>query len=287
MTSDRPYRPAMTWAAAGREIQAESGGQFDPDVVEAFRSRERMLRRIRRQLTALPPARAVGRNLDLGRGRAVRRRGLVPEDDLALHDPEDRGGALPWPITAALPPVGELEGCGRRLAGGLDRDDAAGAGKRGVPGNGVRVGSQPQHLPGAGRPPRPGRRDPRRARCRPVFSTGARKARTTLSADGGLDPQAGSSSAAAASTASRVLTRAPPARGPGSVRAGARSPASGALRRGPEADARLDRLDSARSLETRLVIEGDPARRSPRPAWRPREVKSSRGRHPSAQARAA
>lgn len=59
MTSDRPYRPAMTWAAAGREIQAESGGQFDPDVVDAFRSRERMLRRIRRQLTVPAPARAV------------------------------------------------------------------------------------------------------------------------------------------------------------------------------------------------------------------------------------
>ena len=59
MTSDRPYRPAMTWAAAGREIEAESGAQFDPAVVEAFRGRERTLRRIRRQLTALPPLRAT------------------------------------------------------------------------------------------------------------------------------------------------------------------------------------------------------------------------------------
>jgi response regulator RpfG family c-di-GMP phosphodiesterase len=49
----------MTWAAAGREIQAEAGGQFDPDVVEAFRSRERLLRRIRRQITERPPARAL------------------------------------------------------------------------------------------------------------------------------------------------------------------------------------------------------------------------------------
>jgi response regulator RpfG family c-di-GMP phosphodiesterase len=54
MTSERPYRPAMTWAAAAREIQAQAGGQFDPAVVEAFSSRDRALRRIRRQLTAQP-----------------------------------------------------------------------------------------------------------------------------------------------------------------------------------------------------------------------------------------
>jgi cyclic di-GMP phosphodiesterase len=59
MTSDRPYRPALTWAAAGRVILAESGGQFDPEVVEAFRSRERMLSQIRRQLTARPRALAA------------------------------------------------------------------------------------------------------------------------------------------------------------------------------------------------------------------------------------
>jgi len=55
MTSDRPYRPAMPWTAAAREILAESGGQFDPDVVDAFRARERTLRRIRRELTVRPP----------------------------------------------------------------------------------------------------------------------------------------------------------------------------------------------------------------------------------------
>jgi ribonuclease P protein subunit RPR2 len=59
MTSDRPYRPAMTWAAAAREIESQSGGQFDPGVVEAFRGRERTLRAIRRQLSALPPLRAA------------------------------------------------------------------------------------------------------------------------------------------------------------------------------------------------------------------------------------
>ena len=49
MTSDRPYRRAMTWAAAGREILAQSGRQFDPMVVEAFVSRDRVLRSIRRE----------------------------------------------------------------------------------------------------------------------------------------------------------------------------------------------------------------------------------------------
>jgi cyclic di-GMP phosphodiesterase len=50
MTSDRPYRRAMSWAAAGRELDQQAGRQFDPAVVEAFRSRERSLRRVRRQL---------------------------------------------------------------------------------------------------------------------------------------------------------------------------------------------------------------------------------------------
>jgi cyclic di-GMP phosphodiesterase len=59
MTSDRPYRPALTWAAATREIQAESGGQFDPAVVDAFSARERVMRGIRRQLTERPPLRSA------------------------------------------------------------------------------------------------------------------------------------------------------------------------------------------------------------------------------------
>jgi HD-GYP domain-containing protein (c-di-GMP phosphodiesterase class II) len=55
MTSDRPYRRAMSWAAAGREVLAQAGRQFDPAVVHAFRTRERALRRIRREL-AMPTA---------------------------------------------------------------------------------------------------------------------------------------------------------------------------------------------------------------------------------------
>ena len=55
MTSDRPYRRAMSWAAAGRELVEQSGRQFDPVVVDAFRSRDRALRRIRREL-ATPTA---------------------------------------------------------------------------------------------------------------------------------------------------------------------------------------------------------------------------------------
>jgi response regulator RpfG family c-di-GMP phosphodiesterase len=52
MTSDRPYRPAMSWAAAGREIVAQSSRQFDPDVVTAFVACERLLRATQRELSA-------------------------------------------------------------------------------------------------------------------------------------------------------------------------------------------------------------------------------------------
>lgn len=38
MTSDRPYRRALTFEAAQAEIVRESGRQFDPEVVEAFLS---------------------------------------------------------------------------------------------------------------------------------------------------------------------------------------------------------------------------------------------------------
>ena len=57
MTSDRPYRPAMRWSDAGSEIAAQSGRQFDPAVVDAFRSRERTLRTLKRKLLAERPRR--------------------------------------------------------------------------------------------------------------------------------------------------------------------------------------------------------------------------------------
>jgi response regulator RpfG family c-di-GMP phosphodiesterase len=53
MTSDRPYRKAMSWAAARREILSESKRQFDPGVVESFVLRERSLRSIRREFVDL------------------------------------------------------------------------------------------------------------------------------------------------------------------------------------------------------------------------------------------
>ena len=52
MTSHRPYRRAIPWRAARDEIVAQSGQQFDPDVVEAFRERDSVLREVRRELTA-------------------------------------------------------------------------------------------------------------------------------------------------------------------------------------------------------------------------------------------
>jgi ribonuclease P protein subunit RPR2 len=52
MTSDRVYRPALPWRAARQEILGQQGRQFDPDVVDAFRSRERELRAINRAFAA-------------------------------------------------------------------------------------------------------------------------------------------------------------------------------------------------------------------------------------------
>ena len=52
MTSDRPYRSALEWEDAGREILAESGRQFDPEVVDAFTLGEDVLREIREELAA-------------------------------------------------------------------------------------------------------------------------------------------------------------------------------------------------------------------------------------------
>jgi len=52
MTSDRPYRPAVSWTAAGKEVVAQSGAQFDPGVVRAFVEREDALRLVRSELAA-------------------------------------------------------------------------------------------------------------------------------------------------------------------------------------------------------------------------------------------
>ena len=53
MTSDRPYRPALGWDHAGREIVGESERQFDPTVVAAFVAREPELRAVRREFAAV------------------------------------------------------------------------------------------------------------------------------------------------------------------------------------------------------------------------------------------
>jgi ribonuclease P protein subunit RPR2 len=52
MTSVRPYRPARPWREAGTEILAESGAQFDPRVVAAFKEIEPKLREVQRSLVA-------------------------------------------------------------------------------------------------------------------------------------------------------------------------------------------------------------------------------------------
>ena len=49
ITSDRPYRERGSWESAREEIVRQSGRQFDPTVVEAFRLREGALREICRR----------------------------------------------------------------------------------------------------------------------------------------------------------------------------------------------------------------------------------------------
>jgi response regulator RpfG family c-di-GMP phosphodiesterase len=53
MTSNRPYRPSLSWAAAGREIVGQEKRQFDPRVVDAFKEREGRLRLIKRHFSAM------------------------------------------------------------------------------------------------------------------------------------------------------------------------------------------------------------------------------------------
>jgi ribonuclease P protein subunit RPR2 len=50
ITSDRPYRHHQPWAYATEEIAKESGRQFDPEVVAAFRDRDIALREIRAEV---------------------------------------------------------------------------------------------------------------------------------------------------------------------------------------------------------------------------------------------
>ena len=52
MTSDRPYRSALSWTTAGKEVLAQSEAQFDPGVVRAFVAREDALRLVRSELAA-------------------------------------------------------------------------------------------------------------------------------------------------------------------------------------------------------------------------------------------
>ena len=53
MTSDRPYRTALSWEQATDEILSHDGSQFDPKVVRAFCTRERQLHRIYEEFSAV------------------------------------------------------------------------------------------------------------------------------------------------------------------------------------------------------------------------------------------
>ena len=52
ITNHRPYREARSWRECRREIVAEKGKQFDPDVVDAFCDCEHVLHEIRREFLA-------------------------------------------------------------------------------------------------------------------------------------------------------------------------------------------------------------------------------------------
>ena len=52
ITNHRPYREARSWRDSRREIVAQSGRQFDPQVVDAFCEREHVLHEIRREFLA-------------------------------------------------------------------------------------------------------------------------------------------------------------------------------------------------------------------------------------------
>jgi len=52
LTHDRPYRAAGSWEDASDLIVSEAGGQFDPDVVEAFQQREQAMRALQYEFAA-------------------------------------------------------------------------------------------------------------------------------------------------------------------------------------------------------------------------------------------
>ena len=61
MTSDRPYRRALSWEHATNEILAMTGRQFDPQVVRGFAMREQRLRRIFDELSGTRRVHRPGR----------------------------------------------------------------------------------------------------------------------------------------------------------------------------------------------------------------------------------
>jgi cyclic di-GMP phosphodiesterase len=53
MTSDRPYRRALSWREAGNEIVEQAGRQFDPEVVARFIAYEPELRAVQKQFAGV------------------------------------------------------------------------------------------------------------------------------------------------------------------------------------------------------------------------------------------
>ncbi len=55
MTSDRPYRPGLSFDVATKEIVKNTGTQFDPEAVKAFLARADTIESLLKEMGKLAP----------------------------------------------------------------------------------------------------------------------------------------------------------------------------------------------------------------------------------------
>ena len=96
MTSDRPYRAGLPFAAARDEIVRQAGRQFDPDVVQVFLATpEQVWRKIRREATEHPKL-SIADLIESSSRPTTLEAGLVPpirlEGHLTKRTAETRNG---------------------------------------------------------------------------------------------------------------------------------------------------------------------------------------------------
>jgi len=88
MLQDRPYRGAMGFEAAAREIAAGSGSQFDPAVVDAFRRCADSVRLCVESLATSPPVKTAPMALSSPGHESRRTSGGGRATLRASHDPD-------------------------------------------------------------------------------------------------------------------------------------------------------------------------------------------------------